>query len=153
MIIKCDKCNKKFVLDDNLIPNSGRMLKCGTCGHTWFFKQKIEELINENNNDDFNLIDKVSSLSKKTEADISKNKVKNKNEKIYHSINKKKNNDILKNTFKNLIIILITFIGIIMIVDTFKIYLSNFLPGIIPLLDNLYSTLYDLKLFIKDLFN
>ena len=35
----------------------------------------------------------------------------------------------------------------------FKNELSQILPGVIPLLDNLYQTLYDLYLFFKDLIN
>ena len=58
-----------------------------------------------------------------------------------------------KRILGNLLIIIITLIAIIIIVDTFKQNLSVLLPGLIPLLDNLYATLLDLKLFILDLFN
>ena len=70
-------------------------------------------------------------------------------------LNSKKNNkeNSLKYIFNYFIVILILFISIILVVDTFKTQISYILPGIIPLLDNLYATLYDLKLFIKDLFN
>tara|TARA_B100000029_G_C17241984_1_gene839412 strand:+ start:115 stop:357 length:243 start_codon:yes stop_codon:yes gene_type:complete len=37
MIINCDNCNKKFNVDDKLLPPEGRMLKCGYCENTWFF--------------------------------------------------------------------------------------------------------------------
>ena len=58
-----------------------------------------------------------------------------------------------KKFLNNILIILITFVAIILIIDSFKYSISTFLPGIIPLLDNLYATLFDLKLFIKDFFN
>ena len=38
MIIECPKCNKKFQIDQNLIPINGRTLQCGSCDHKWFFK-------------------------------------------------------------------------------------------------------------------
>ena len=38
MIIICDKCNKKFRVKDNLIPKNGRLLKCGNCENSWYFK-------------------------------------------------------------------------------------------------------------------
>ena len=55
MIISCEKCNKKFELEDNLIPESGRFLQCGSCSHKWhYMPDKIIKLdqeigqINEN---------------------------------------------------------------------------------------------------------
>ena len=50
MIINCIKCNKKFNVDNNLIPDQGRLLKCGKCGNEWFFKSenKIEVTKSEN---------------------------------------------------------------------------------------------------------
>ena len=40
MIIECPACSKKFNIDEKLIPNEGRLLKCGNCEHTWFFKKE-----------------------------------------------------------------------------------------------------------------
>ena len=42
MIITCPSCQKKFELDDNLLPENGRTLQCGSCNHKWFFKKKDE---------------------------------------------------------------------------------------------------------------
>ena len=46
MIINCIKCNKKFNVDNNLIPDQGRLLKCGKCGNmldaTFEVDHKIE---------------------------------------------------------------------------------------------------------------
>ena len=50
------------------------------------------------------------------------------------------------------VVIIISLIGIILILDTFKIQLSNVLPNLDLLLNNLYETLKDIKLFIYDLF-
>ena len=40
MIIECPACSKKFNIDEKLIPDQGRLLKCGNCEHTWFYKKK-----------------------------------------------------------------------------------------------------------------
>ncbi len=44
MIISCHKCNKKFEIADKLIPDTGRLLQCGSCLHKWHYvsKNKIE---------------------------------------------------------------------------------------------------------------
>ena len=43
MIIDCPVCNKKFDIDQDLIPTDGRLLQCGSCNHKWFFKSNINE--------------------------------------------------------------------------------------------------------------
>jgi len=143
MIINCDKCNKKFKVDDNLIPSKGRLLKCGNCDYSWFFYNNIEKYNNiKEINDSIN-------QNIKNEIKISENiniTKKSNSKKIKKGIS-------LKYFFNYFIVILILFISIILVVDTFKVQISFILPGIIPLLDNLYATLYDLQLFIKDLFN
>ena len=45
MIITCPNCNKKFMIDNSMIPDEGRDLQCGSCNHLWFYK--IEEKNNE----------------------------------------------------------------------------------------------------------
>ena len=48
MIITCEKCSKKFNIDDNLIPVGGRQLQCGSCNYKWFFKKNEYEAKLEN---------------------------------------------------------------------------------------------------------
>ena len=38
MIIKCINCNKKFNVNDVLIPVNGRQIACGSCNHSWYFQ-------------------------------------------------------------------------------------------------------------------
>ena len=45
MIITCDQCLKKFEIESNLIPKSGRLLQCSSCGHKWFYKRDVSESI------------------------------------------------------------------------------------------------------------
>ena len=40
MIINCPCGEKKFNVADDLIPDQGRLLKCGACNETWFFNKK-----------------------------------------------------------------------------------------------------------------
>ena len=45
MIISCPNCNKKFKIDQNLIPIGGRLLQCSNCKHKWHFKiEKKDEI-------------------------------------------------------------------------------------------------------------
>ena len=53
MIITCPRCQKSFNIDDKLIPNQGRLVKCGACNHTWFFKpNEVIERQQDNKNSD-----------------------------------------------------------------------------------------------------
>ena len=48
MIISCPKCNKRFNIDESLIPNGGRLLQCSNCMNKWHFKiKKNEDVIKE----------------------------------------------------------------------------------------------------------
>ena len=35
MILSCNSCEKKFVVPDKAITESGRLVKCGACGNQW----------------------------------------------------------------------------------------------------------------------
>ena len=35
MILNCNSCGKKFVVPDNAITASGRVVQCGSCGNKW----------------------------------------------------------------------------------------------------------------------
>ena len=47
MIITCPSCQKKFKLDNNLLPENGRTLQCGSCDYKWFFKKDDKDVIVE----------------------------------------------------------------------------------------------------------
>ena len=51
------------------------------------------------------------------------------------------------------IVVIITLLGLIFLLDTFKSYLISAFPTITPLFDSFYETFLDFKLFIKDLAN
>ena len=55
------------------------------------------------------------------------------------------------NNLKTFLVLIITFVALIIIVDTFKIQIITFYPEIDDLLNSLYQTLTDINLFFKDL--
>ena len=43
MIIQCESCSRKFVVNDEDIPVSGRKVKCGYCSVTWHQMPAVQE--------------------------------------------------------------------------------------------------------------
>ena len=162
MIIECPACSKKFNIDEKLIPDEGRLLKCGNCDHTWFFKKeenikleadttKLNE-INENKSDiNIESVEEPIKQTKKIKKKISKKSLSQEStSKELVSINKSsvsRENNIIKKIF----LIIISIIAFILLLDTFKNQISVIFPGIVQLSDSLYLVINDLKLFIKDL--
>ena len=143
MIIDCPDCNKKFDIDQNLIPDNGRLLQCGSCNYKWFFELKINKDIKSPKNilpeDTETIIQEAeTSLEKKIDKDIPEN------------INKKKvrNNVNYLNVF---FVMLLSTVALILILDTFEAQISLIFPDINLLLDNLYQSIIDIKLFTLDL--
>ena len=162
MIIGCPACSKKFNIDEKLIPDEGRLLKCGNCDHTWFYKKeenlkletksiKINEI--EENKSEINIepVDVPIEEKKKIRKKISKkSSTKESTSKELVSIDKSsvsRENNIIKKIF----LIIISIIAFILLIDTFKNQLSVIFPGIVQMSDSLYQVINDLKLFIKDL--
>ena len=145
MIIECPNCNKKFQIDQNLIPNNGRMLQCGSCDHNWFFKFENENKVKK---DEIQIDEILSDSQEKTsfEEDI----IENKNNKTNNKENKLKENNL--NYFKIILVSIISFVALIIVLDTFKNSLTSIFPNIKIILDNLYQSLHDIKLFMLDLF-
>ena len=162
MIIECPACSKKFNIDEKLIPDEGRLLKCGNCDHTWFYKKeeklkietesiKINEI--EKNKSEINIapvdapIKETKKIRKKTSK---KSSTKESTSKELVSIDKSsvsRENNIIKKIF----LIIISIIAFILLLDTFKNQISVIFPGILKMSDSLYLVINDLKLFIKDL--
>ena len=57
----------------------------------------------------------------------------------------------LTNLIKKITIFIISIIALLILADTFKYELENYIPNINNILNNLYETLKDLFLFAKDL--
>ena len=153
MIITCEKCSKKFNIDDNLIPDEGRELQCGSCNYKWFYKK------NENT---FSLKNEISeSLSKNyhfedANNDLSSKKLENVDKAKYKDLKKPSDDNKIKKKpkiIKNSLVFVISVIALIVLLDTFKYQLNNYFPGLDSLLNNLYESLKDVSLFFNDLIN
>jgi predicted Zn finger-like uncharacterized protein len=161
MIIHCPNCNKQFKINPSLIPDNGRDLKCGSCDHLWFYKiedNKTEPLPLSDDFEDKEIDNKILeninepndvSLPKKTPGRIDKTE-DNIAEKQLQTKNKIKKNASSK-FFSYLIVLIISFVALIILIDTLKVPLINIFPGLEILLFNLFEILKDIKLFIIDL--
>ena len=162
MIIECIKCSKIFDVNSELIPQSGRLMQCGSCNHVWFFDKKDEILVEELNPSS----DRILNYSTKIEdIDVKETKIKKKStqplKKLDTKIKSNKGSEIVKykskgsfsfNRFLSFILVgIISFIGLIIIIDTFKIFLYSFFPSLETILFSLFETLKDINLFVKDL--
>ena len=159
MIITCPCEKKQFKIDSSLIPQEGRELQCGSCERVWFYKPENESevplTLNEN------------ASVEKVETDI---EIKDKNEEFSEKLNQEKTvkpeiKEISKDTdktvkksvnkgpkfFSYLIVFIISFVALVILLDTLKTPLINIFPGLELILFNLFETLQDIKLFIIDL--
>ena len=146
MIIECPKCNKKFQIDQNLIPNNGRTLQCGSCDHNWFSKFENEKKIVEE--EEIHIDETVNDSQVKTSFE--ENIIEDEKENTNNVENKIKESNL--NYFKIILVAIISFVAFIIILDTFKNPLTSIFPNIKIILDNLYQSLHDIKLFMLDLF-
>jgi len=159
MIIECVNCKKKFKIDDNLIPSNGRLIQCGSCNHTWFYKPDLSspdnDLLELNKteiiNDD-NILADINSNNIDALNDSSRNKkdleiVKKKEE----TQNTRKSNFSLRKILAYFIVLIISFVAIIVVLDTFKSPLSDIFPNLELLLHNLFESIKDIFLFLKNL--
>ena len=163
MIIDCIKCDKKFEVNASLIPDGGRTIQCGSCNHIWFYNPKIELSKNEiktersnpksndndleNNKDNhankkLSKTDDTNNLENVANTEPSSNELNNKNKKTTFSVSK---------FLSYFLVFLITFIALIIVLDTSKSPLSSIFPGVEIFLYNFFETLKDLYLFIKNL--
>jgi predicted Zn finger-like uncharacterized protein len=156
MIIECINCNKKFNVNSELIPSNGRHIQCGSCNHTWHYK--IEEVTSKPLILDKIEIPLISKVSDKKEITDNKNLSNDKPSKIpKQEINNTKNtnnrieNKSISNFFSYLLVFVISFVALVILIDTLKSPLINIFPQLKIVLFNLFETLKDVKLFIIDL--
>ena len=153
MIITCPCGEKKFEIDQKLIPSEGRMLQCGSCDRQWYFKINVPEkkIVNEeiltSGKVEKKEIDSTN-LSSRDETKISKKEISSETYKASKIEKKPKRN---YNFLNILLVIIISITALILILDTFKDNLETVFPNIKFLLSNLYQSIEDIKLFIFDL--
>ena len=164
MIIDCPSCKKKFKIDDSLIPAKGRNLQCGSCNYSWFYKieaKPSEQIIltedvtdnnqktfDENNDQEIKL--QEQKINQEPKEKVDKNLSKTDEVTNINSSQKSKNITFSK-LLSYLIVSIISFIALVVLLDTLKTPLIDIFPGLEKLLFNLFETLKDIKLFIIDL--
>ena len=166
MIIQCENCNKKFEIQDKLIPDDGRLLECGSCAHQWHYTPITKlELTDEVQikadevqikTDEVQIKDEPAEqlIVKKTKK---KSKIK---KKVYQSdadneIDQTNENITTKEkniSFINFLLVgIISFVAIVILVDTFKNQIAYVIPNISLYINELHEILRDIFLFIADL--
>ena len=162
MIISCNNCHKKFHIDASLIPEKGRLVQCNSCNHKWFFKKEIfkepvspvkiiktieeikpfkEESVNTKGENP----EKIELLDEEIQENLVEDNVKNVN------IHPKKNSSKSYNIFALTLVFIMSFIALIIVLDTFQGPIGKIAPNIEFLLYNLYESINDIRLFFKDL--
>ena len=165
MIIRCPNCNKQFKINPSLIPDNGRDLKCGSCDHVWFYKiedKNLEPLSLKddiiNNEDKSDIVDKKIEQTNEVKISLSQSKIDTKDKKDLDKIADKQipSKNKTKNTsgkfFSYIIVFIISFVALIILLDTLKTPLINIFPGLETVLFSLFEMLKDIKLFIIDLY-
>ena len=167
MIISCIKCNKKFTVDDKLIPELGRILECGSCLHQWHYipvlvinknidTKKIDDIIknhepfifDKNTNENNTIVEKNIPSVDNNNTENSIPNFENDNDQVEPVIeNKKKKSNFLS----KLLVIIITFVAVIIILDTFRDQLLSIFPSLDLYLNSLYNVLTDIFLFVTNL--
>ena len=165
MIINCPNCNKRFKINTSLIPVEGRDLKCGSCDHVWFYKiedKNLEPLsLKEdiiNNEDKSEIVDKKIEQTNEIKKSSSHSKIDTKDKKDLDKIadkqipSKNKTKNTSSKFFSYIFVFIISFVALIILIDTLKTPLINIFPGLENILFSLFEMLKDIKLFIIDLY-
>ncbi|MDA7770917.1 zinc-ribbon domain-containing protein [Candidatus Pelagibacter sp.] len=165
MIINCPNCNKRFKINTSLIPVVGRDLKCGSCDHVWFYKiedKNLEPLsLKEditNNEYKPEIVDKKIERTNEVKKSSSHSKINTRDKKDLDKIadkqipSKNKTKNTSSKFFSYIFVFIISFMALIILIDTLKTPLINFFPGLEAVLFSLFEMLKDIKLFIIDLY-
>ena len=152
MIIVCPSCGKNFNVRDDQIPDKGRLLQCSNCKHEWFYTKNtipVDDNLDEQSNDEFT----QESFGILDEEEDKRDEVivEDKTVELEKAKNIKKKKIIKVNFFKLLLVFIISFVAFILIVDTFIIQISEYVPFAEKYLDNLYQSLIDISLFFQNL--
>ena len=146
MIITCPCGIKKYNLNVTLIPSEGRLLQCGSCDRKWHYTLPLQNDVRKN--EPLSSSTKVSlnndeEINKLVTNEVTKTKIN-----IDDKIKKKKSNISLLSVLS---LIIISFLALIILLDTFKFQITKFIPNFSSYLLNLYVTINDIYLFFIDL--
>jgi predicted Zn finger-like uncharacterized protein len=152
MIIQCENCNKKFEIQDSLIPDEGRLLECGSCAHQWHYtpitKLELTDEVQIKDEPTEQLIVKKTKKKSKIIKKIYENDADNEIDQTNENITTKEKNI----SFINFLLVgIISFVAIVILVDTFKNQIAYVIPNISLYINELHEILRDIFLFIADL--
>ena len=139
MIITCPNRNKKFEIDSSLIPENGRLLQCGSCNHKWHYvKEIVEDIPVELEKKEIVIENKLQNYDDneyiKDETQDKSLNTKFIQEDVFIDYSKQKSI-----SFLNIILVfLITFVALLIIIDTFQSQLIKLIPEIEFILYNFY---------------
>ena len=151
MIIECINCNKKFEVNSDLIPKEGRNIQCGSCNHLWFFEKNNQINLGNIKTKEVSIPPKRKKNNNLKKKVVSNNGTFDSGQKTA-LVKFEKNSDFTISKFLSYILVgIISFITFIIFLDTFKSPLYNYFPNLEFLLFNLYETIIDISLFVKDL--
>tara|TARA_B110000027_G_C16078047_1_gene282309 strand:+ start:74 stop:583 length:510 start_codon:yes stop_codon:yes gene_type:complete len=168
VIITCNNCYKKFEISSNLISDDGRLLQCSSCNHKWFFKKEtvnksVEALKidrEQPKSSESDTLNKTTLLDSQIKQDFTNNNIitdsnisENNEEKEINKASANKSHNVKKNynILGIIIVFIISFIALIIVLDTFQVLISKIVPNIEFILYHLYETVNDIGLFLKDL--
>ncbi len=152
MIIECICGEKKFEVNSDLIPSTGRNIQCGSCDKIWFFNPNVESL----------------QIKKERETPVSKpiierkkKEIKTKTKNVNLNLNEEKKYEVTKYRGKTtlsiskflsyILVSVISFVAMIILIDTFKSILYPIFPNLELILFSFFEILKDIELFLKDL--
>ena len=151
MIIECINCNKKFEVNSELIPDEGRNIQCGSCNHLWFFDKNNQINLGNIKTKEVSIPPKRKKNNNLKKKVVSNNGTFDSGQKTA-LVKFEKSSDFTIGKFLSYILVgIISFITFIIFLDTFKSPLYNYFPNLEFLLFNLYETIIDISLFVKDL--
>ena len=151
MIITCPNCNKQFKIDNSLIHDEGRDLQCGSCNHVWFYKK--DQNISKKSQKQESLITETFPISSTSENKKKPQKNLNYSKKDSSALVKydRKQNFSIGKFLSYLIVMIVSFVALLIVIDTFKKPLYKFFPELEFLLFSLFETIKDIILFSKNL--
>ena len=169
MILECKSCQKKFLVPDNAITSSGRLVQCSSCGNKWTqFPLKKKNELYKKQSEPKELVTKKSKTKKKKASSksgpsIYSREYLEKKHGIKIGVNSSK--EFVKKTIKNkeklkgfgfysyfftMLIFVIALFGVLNLTKENLIFHFPFLEIYI---DMLYENIENFIIFFKDLFD
>ena len=169
MILECKSCQKKFLVPDNAITSSGRLVQCSSCGNKWtqFPPRKKNELYKKQTQSK-ELVTKKSKPKKKKTSRKSGPSIYSREyleKKHGIKIDDNSSKEFVKKTIKNkeklksfgfysyFLTMLIFVIALFGILNLTKENLIFHFPFLEIYIDMLYENIENFIIFFKDLFD